>query len=181
MVTSYGTMIINLHWKRCPKTCRNFIELAKHGYYDGVIFHRVIPDFVVQTGDPYGDGRGGESIYGPAFEDEIKGSLSHDQRGVVSMANAGRNTNSSQFFITLKAVPHLDGKHTVFGYVTENTQQPLDGIAMAKTKNKKPIQPVKIFTIEVLENPWQNQALPPGCSIPDKPLIGDKKGKCLVQ
>jgi len=180
LVTSHGTLNINLYWKETPKTCRNFIELCKHGYYDGVIFHRVIPDFVCQTGDPYGDGRGGESIYGPYFEDEIVAKLSHDSKGIVSMANAGRNTNSSQFFVTFRPVPHLDGKHTVFGAVSEDTQAVLDDIAVVKTKNKKPVVPVKIFTAQVVENPWHNQPLPAGCNIPEKPLINDK-GKCTIQ
>jgi len=179
LVTTHGTLQINLHWKQTPKTCRNFIELAKAGYYDGVLFYRVVPDFVAQTGDPHNNGRGGESIYGPCFEDEIKGSLSHDRKGVVAMANAGRNTNSSQFFITFKAVPHLDGKHTVFGCVTDQTLSVLDDIAAVKTKNKKPLTAVKIFSAEVVENPWQNQPLPQGAAIPEKPLVTEQK-KCVI-
>merc|ERR1719456_1030817 len=102
-----------------PRTCRNFFELAKKGYYDNTLFHRIVTDFVIQGGDPTGTGRGGESIYGPTFEDEIHPGLKHTGAGVLSMANAGPNTNSSQFFITLEPAPHLDGKHVVFGRVTE--------------------------------------------------------------
>eukprot|EP00823_Brevimastigomonas_motovehiculus_P007747 TRINITY_DN689_c0_g1_i1.p1 TRINITY_DN689_c0_g1~~TRINITY_DN689_c0_g1_i1.p1 ORF type:complete len:186 (-),score=13.86 TRINITY_DN689_c0_g1_i1:299-856(-) len=180
LVTSHGNITIILHYKECPKTCRNFIELAKHSYYDGVIFHRVVPDFVAQTGDPLGDGTGGESIYGRPFEDEIKGKLSHDKKGVVSMANAGHNSNTSQFFFTLRAISHLDGKYTVFGYVTEDSLSVLDDIAKVKVKDDKPVSPVKIFSAEVLENPWSNEtSLPSGCSIPEKPLLDSKK-KCSI-
>lgn len=110
---------------------------------------RVVPDFVAQTGDPYGDGRGGESIYGPYFDDEISAKLSHDRKGTVSMANASsRNTNSSQFFLTFKECPHLDGKHTVFGYVTEDCWPVLDDIQRVKCKNKKPVDPGVKMSVE---------------------------------
>jgi peptidyl-prolyl cis-trans isomerase-like 1 len=91
--------------------------LAETGYYDNTIFHRIIRDFMVQGGDPTGTGRGGESVYGGKFEDEITRNLKHTGAGIVSMANAGANTNGSQFFITLKPTPFLDGKHTVFGRI----------------------------------------------------------------
>jgi peptidyl-prolyl cis-trans isomerase-like 1 len=91
--------------------------LAEAGYYNSTIFHRIIRDFMVQGGDPTGSGRGGESIYGGKFEDEITRNLKHTGAGIVSMANAGPNTNGSQFFISLKATPFLDGKHTVFGRI----------------------------------------------------------------
>lgn len=180
LVTTHGDILLTLYWKETPRTCRNFIELAKAGYYDGVVFHRVIPDFVCQTGDPLGDGRGGESIYGPYFDDEIVAKLSHDRKGVVAMANAGRNTNSSQFFLTFKAVPHLDGKHTVFGQVSEECLSVLDDIALVPCKDKKPIKAVKIFSATVLDNPWQDQPLPPNTAVPEKPLVTDK-GKCSIQ
>lgn len=180
--TSHGAITIRLYCKETPRTCRNFIELAKHGYYDGVIFHRVVPDFVAQTGDPYGDGRGGESIYGPYFDDEISAKLSHDRKGIVAMANAGRNTNSSQFFFTFKECPHLDGKHTVFGYVTDDSLSVLDDIQIVKcsSKNQRPVNPIKIFSAQVLENPWADEPLPPNSAIPEKPLVQDKK-KCVIQ
>eukprot|EP00559_Dactyliosolen_fragilissimus_P000519 CAMPEP_0184863750 /NCGR_PEP_ID=MMETSP0580-20130426/12288_1 /TAXON_ID=1118495 /ORGANISM="Dactyliosolen fragilissimus" /LENGTH=146 /DNA_ID=CAMNT_0027362257 /DNA_START=103 /DNA_END=543 /DNA_ORIENTATION=+ len=91
--------------------------LAEAGYYDGTIFHRIIRDFMIQGGDPTGTGRGGESVYGGKFEDEITRNLKHTGAGVVSMANAGPNTNGSQFFVTLKTTPFLDGKHTIFGRI----------------------------------------------------------------
>ncbi|OSS54707.1 hypothetical protein B5807_00734 [Epicoccum nigrum] len=100
-------------------TAENFAGLADAGKYDGVIFHRVIPGFMLQGGDPTGTGRGGESIWGGKFEDEFDNSLLHTGPGVMSMANSGPGTNGSQFFITLAATPHLNGKHTVFGQVVD--------------------------------------------------------------
>ncbi|RLN03279.1 hypothetical protein C2845_PM13G25910 [Panicum miliaceum] len=115
--TSMGAITVEMYYKHAPKTCRNFVELARRGYYDNVIFHRIIKDFIVQGGDPTGTGRGGESIYGAKFEDEIKSELKHTGAGILSMANAGPNTNGSQFFITLAPCQSLDGKHTIFGRV----------------------------------------------------------------
>ncbi|CAG8488914.1 33022_t:CDS:2 [Gigaspora margarita] len=117
--TSMGGIVFELYWDHAPKTCKNFYELAKRGYYDNVIFHRIIEDFVIQGGDPTGTGRGGSSIYGKAFEDEIHPELKHTGAGILSMANSGPNTNGSQFFITLAPTPWLDGKHTIFGRVSE--------------------------------------------------------------
>lgn len=115
--TNMGTIEIELFVKETPKTVENFVGLANKGYYNGVIFHRVIDNFMIQGGDPTGTGRGGESLWGGKFADEIVPSLKHDGPGILSMANAGPNTNGSQFFITLVATPWLDGKHTVFGKV----------------------------------------------------------------
>ena len=116
METDKGTMVIELFADKTPKTVNNFVFLAREGYYDGVIFHRVIDDFMVQGGDPTGTGRGGP---GYKFEDEFHPSLKHDKQGILSMANAGPGTNGSQFFITHGATPHLNNKHTVFGQVVE--------------------------------------------------------------
>ena len=113
--TIRGPIVIELYPEHAPKTVNNFVFLARAGYYDGVSFHRVIPDFVIQGGDPTGTGRGGP---GYKFEDEVKGNPLKHETGVLSMANAGPNTNGSQFFITHSPQPHLDGKHTVFGKVT---------------------------------------------------------------
>uniref|UniRef100_A0A915BFM1 Peptidyl-prolyl cis-trans isomerase n=1 Tax=Parascaris univalens TaxID=6257 RepID=A0A915BFM1_PARUN len=115
--TSMGSICIELYWDHAPKTCKNFAELARRGYYNGTTFHRIIADFVIQGGDPTGTGRGGASIYGDRFHDEIDDSLKHTGAGVLSMANAGPNTNGSQFFITLAPAQHLDGRHTIFGRV----------------------------------------------------------------
>ena len=114
--TDLGEIVIELFADKAPKTVNNFVFLAREGFYHGVIFHRVISDFMAQTGDPTGQGSGGP---GYQFEDEFDPGLRHDGRGIVSMANAGANTNGSQFFITHRATPHLDGKHAVFGRVVE--------------------------------------------------------------
>ncbi|EDQ86024.1 uncharacterized protein MONBRDRAFT_21690 [Monosiga brevicollis MX1] len=115
--TSMGTMVFELYWDHAPNTCRNFAELARRGYYNNVVFHRIIKDFMLQTGDPTGTGRGGQSIYGEKFNDEIHPQLKHSGAGILSMANSGPNTNGSQFFITLAPCAWLDGKHTIFGRV----------------------------------------------------------------
>jgi peptidyl-prolyl cis-trans isomerase B (cyclophilin B) len=113
--TTRGTIEIELAPQHAPKTVNNFVFLAREGFYDGASFHRVINDFMVQGGDPTGSGRGGP---GYKFEDETRGNPLRHETGVLSMANAGPNTNGSQFFITHSPQPHLDGKHTVFGKVT---------------------------------------------------------------
>lgn len=115
--TNMGTFECELFEDKAPKTVANFVGLAEKGYYNGVIFHRVIDNFVIQGGDPTGTGSGGESIYGHPFEDEFHPSLKHDKAGVLSMANAGPNTNGSQFFITLAPTPWLDNRHSIFGQV----------------------------------------------------------------
>ena len=116
METDKGTMVIELFAEKTPKTVNNFVFLSREGFYDGIIFHRVIGNFMVQGGDPTGTGRGGP---GYKFGDEFDSSLKHDKKGVLSMANAGPGTNGSQFFITHGPTPHLNGKHTVFGQVVE--------------------------------------------------------------
>lgn len=129
--TSKGTININLFDEKCPLTTANFINLATRGYYDGLNFHRVIKDFMIQGGDPQGDGRGGP---GYQFEDEFHPELKHDKPGVLSMANAGPGTNGSQFFITHITTPWLDGKHTVFGEVESyDDQKIVDSIEQGDT------------------------------------------------
>ena len=114
--TARGAITVELHSQHAPKTVNNFVFLAREGFYDGVTFHRVIADFMIQGGDPTCTGRGGP---GYRFEDETKGNPSRHETGVISMANAGPNTNGSQFFITHAPQPHLDGRHTVFGKVVD--------------------------------------------------------------
>jgi cyclophilin family peptidyl-prolyl cis-trans isomerase len=114
--TTLGNFTIELFETQTPNTVGNFVKLAEKNFYDGVIFHRVIDGFMIQGGDPTGTGRGGP---GYQFADEIHPQLKHSGEGILSMANAGPNTNGSQFFITLVPTPHLDGKHTVFGKVVE--------------------------------------------------------------
>ena len=115
--TNMGTIEIELYAKQTPKTVENFVQHADSGYYNGIIFHRVIENFMIQGGDPTGTGRGGESIWGKPFADEIVPSLTFDKPGILAMANAGPNTNGSQFFITVAPTSWLDGKHTIFGQV----------------------------------------------------------------
>src|SRR5512133_11933 len=115
MKTNKGTIELELFPQYAPKTVNNFVFLAREGFYDGVTFHRVISNFMIQGGDPTGSGMGGP---GYKFEDETRGNPMKHETGTLSMANAGANTNGSQFFITHSPQPHLDGKHTVFGQVT---------------------------------------------------------------
>jgi cyclophilin family peptidyl-prolyl cis-trans isomerase len=116
LVTPNGDIVVELFADKAPKTVNNFVALARDGYYDGITFHRVIKGFMAQGGDPTGTGRGGP---GYVFEDEFHPSLKHSGPGILSMANAGPGTNGSQFFITFAATAWLDGKHTVFGRVTQ--------------------------------------------------------------
>ena len=176
MNTNKGAIKIKLFPKQAPKTVENFLGHAKLGYYEGVIFHRVIPNFMIQGGDPNGTGMGGQSIWGNSFEDEFTMDL-FNLRGALSMANAGPNTNGSQFFIVQNneapasakqleqggwpkeiaeayeqngGTPHLDQKHTVFGQVVEGMDV-VDAIASVKTsRGDKPVEDVVIESIEIL-------------------------------
>jgi peptidyl-prolyl cis-trans isomerase B (cyclophilin B) len=129
LVTNRGTIELELYPQHAPNTVNNFVFLAGQGYYDGVKFHRVIADFMIQSGDPTGTGRGGP---GYKFADELKDNPLKHERGVISMANAGPNTNGSQFFITHLPTPHLNGRHTVFGKVTSG-QDVVDAIRQGDT------------------------------------------------
>jgi peptidylprolyl isomerase len=115
--TTQGVTELKLMPEVAPKACENFIKLAEKGYYNGIIFHRVIKNFMIQGGDPTGTGRDGESIWGRAFEDEVTPNVSFDRPGILAMANAGPNTNGSQFFITTAKTPWLNMRHTIFGVV----------------------------------------------------------------
>ena len=150
--TTLGDIHVKLFPDETPKTCENFTTHAKNGYYDGLLFHRVIKGFMLQTGDPLGDGTGGVSIWGGEFEDEITRDLRHDRPYTVSMANAGPNTNGSQFFITTVATPWLDGKHTVFGRVVKGADV-VHSIEKLKTdKGDKPLIDVKMANITLSFN-----------------------------
>ena len=144
--TNLGTIVVELYPDEAPKAVDNFIKLAKKGFYNGVTFHRVIPGFMIQGGDPAGTGRGGP---GYTFEDEFSSKLRHDSPGVLSMANAGPNTNGSQFFITLAPTPWLDGKHTIFGHVVEG-QVILERIAaVERDANDRPKKPVTMKQVTI--------------------------------
>lgn len=140
--TNMGTMELELFAKQAPMTVKNFVGLAAENYYSGVTFHRVIDNFMIQGGDPTGSGAGGESFFGGKFKDEFHPSLLHDKPGVLSMANAGPNTNGSQFFITLVPTPWLNGKHSVFGQV-------INGLDVLKSIGK--VQTTKPFDKPVNE------------------------------
>ncbi|AMB95612.1 peptidylprolyl isomerase [Aerococcus urinae] len=174
--TTLGDITLILYPQVAPKTVKNFIELSQSGYYDGVIFHRVIPNFMIQGGDPTGTGRGGESIYGSAFEDEFSNQV-FNFNGALSMANAGPNTNGSQFFIVsaqevpqamldqMKALswpeevienyaqkggtPWLDHKHTVFGQVVDGMDVVYQIEAVERDSHDKPLEDVSIVTIDI--------------------------------
>ncbi len=161
MKTSEGTIVARLFEKEAPKTVANFIELAEgkrewthpvsrqkssDKLYDGTVFHRVIPDFMIQGGDPAGNGMGGP---GYKFEDETKGSPHRfDKKGKLAMANAGPNTNGSQFFITVAATEWLTGKHTIFGEVVEG-QEVADKISKVSTRQDKPVKAVVLETVVI--------------------------------
>jgi len=151
MQTTLGTIEIELFDKHAPKTVENFVGLAGKDYYNGIIFHRVIDQFMIQGGDPTGTGRGGSSFWGANFKDEFHPSLKHDVPGVLSMANAGPNTNGSQFFITLVETPWLDGKHSVFGKVIGGMDI-VKSIGKAATNGQdRPLKDIKIESL-VIEN-----------------------------
>ena len=143
--TNQGNIEVKLFNDVAPKTIENFVGLVNKGYYNGLIFHRVIPEFMIQGGDPTGTGTGGESIWGKEFADEFSSKVQFDKPGILAMANAGPNTNGSQFFITTVATPWLNMKHTIFGevvsgmdVVTKIENTPADG-------NDKPNTPQKII------------------------------------
>jgi peptidylprolyl isomerase len=128
--TTQGMVKIALYWDAAPKTCENFATHVQNGYYNGLIFHRVIKDFMIQGGDPTGTGMGGESIWGKPFEDEVSPALKFDKKGLLAMANAGPGTNGSQFFITTAVTPWLNMRHTIFGEVTQgyDVVQKIEGV-----------------------------------------------------
>lgn len=175
--TNRGNITVQLFSELVPKTVNNFVELAKKGYYDGVIFHRVIPDFMIQGGDPTGTGMGGESIYGSAFEDEFTPNL-FNLRGALSMANSGPNTNGSQFFIVNNqnvpanmlgqlegagfpaeiieaykggGTPWLDMRHTVFGHVIDGMEVVDDIAGAQRGPQDKPVYDIVIEGIDITE------------------------------
>lgn len=151
--TSLGNLNIEIHCDLAPRTSWNFITLCQRGYYDNTIFHRLVTDFMVQGGDPSGTGSGGESAFGSPFRDEIDTRLLHADRGIISMANSGTNTNSSQFFITFKEAKHLDFKHSVFGRLVGGADV-LDRIeAVGNDKREKPLSEIKLLKAFVFTNP----------------------------
>ena len=131
-----------------PKTVANFVKLAEKGFYNGIIFHRVIPDFMIQTGDPNGTGTGGP---GYQFADEFTAKQKHNKPGIFSMANSGPNTNGSQFFITVAATPWLDGKHAVFGEITSGMDIAKQISMVNRDRGDKPIKEIKMIKVSILK------------------------------
>ncbi|XP_069687099.1 spliceosome-associated protein CWC27 homolog isoform X2 [Periplaneta americana] len=153
--TTVGDIDLELWSKETPKACRNFVQLCMEGYYNGTIFHRVVKGFIIQGGDPTGTGTGGESIYEQPFKDEFHSRLRFNRRGLLAMANGGRDDNSSQFFFTLAAAPELQNKHTIFGKVTGETIFNMLKLEDALVdKDEKPLYPQKIIKAEILYNPF---------------------------
>lgn len=149
MKTNMGTIEIKLFPDKTPTTVENFVGLSNKGYYNGLIFHRVIDRFMIQGGDPTGTGMGGESFWGSKFEDEFTPELTFNKEGILAMANAGPGTNGSQFFITLAPTPHLNNHHTIFGEVVKG-QDVVRAIGKVKTqRGDRPVQDVKMETVTI--------------------------------
>ncbi|XP_048359521.1 spliceosome-associated protein CWC27 homolog isoform X1 [Sphaerodactylus townsendi] len=155
--TTAGDIDIELWSKEAPKACRNFVQLCMEDYYDNTIFHRVVPEFIVQGGDPTGTGSGGESIYGAPFKDEFHSRLRFNRRGLVAMANAGPHDNGSQFFFTLGRADELNNKHTIFGKITGDTIYNMLRLTEVEIgSDERPVNPHKIKSTEVLFNPFDD-------------------------
>ncbi|NXT90927.1 CWC27 protein, partial [Anhinga rufa] len=177
--TTAGDIDIELWSKEAPKACRNFIQLCMEEYYNNTVFHRVVPGFIVQGGDPTGTGSGGESIYGAPFKDEFHSRLRFNRRGLVAMANAGPHDNGSQFFFTLGRADELNNKHTIFGKVTGDTIYNMLRLAEVEVdKEERPLSPHKIRSCEVLFNPFDDVVPRPNRKLKkDKPEEETKKSK----
>jgi len=157
LVTSVGDIDVELWSKETPLACRNFVQLCLEGYYDGTLFHRVVPNFIVQGGDPEGTGNGGESIYDKPFRDELHSRIRFVRRGLVAMANDGPDRNGSQFFFTLSATPDLTKKHTIFGRVGGDTVYNMLRLAEVEIDdNERPLYPHKIIRTQILVNPFDD-------------------------
>ena len=153
--TNLGSLNVELQTETAPRAVWNFVQLAKKGYYNGVLFHRNIRNFMIQGGDPTGTGKGGTSIWGKNFQDEFDGPLTHDARGILSMANKGKNTNSSQFFMTYKPAKHLDRKHTIFGRVVGGFDllQELENVPV--DSSSRPIDDIIMENVVVFVDPFE--------------------------
>jgi len=147
--TNMGKFEAELYPDKAPKAVENFTGLAEKNYYKGVIFHRVIPSFMIQGGDPTGSGRGGQSIWGKSFEDEVNTGLVFDSPGVLAMANAGPNTNGSQFFITVAPTPWLNGHHTIFGKIISGMDVVNSISTVQRNAQDKPLKDVVIQDIKI--------------------------------
>jgi len=154
--TTHGDLKIEVFCEAVPKTAENFLALCAANYYDGCLFHRNIKGFMVQTGDPSGTGKGGESIWGGPYADEVRSTLKFNARGIVAMANSGPDTNKSQFFITYAKQAHLDGKYTIFGRVIDGAEDggALDALERVPVNAKnRPTVEVKLEKVTMHANP----------------------------
>lgn len=152
--TTHGDLNLELHSDITPRTCENFITLCEQGYYNGVAFHRNIRNFMIQGGDPTGTGKGGQSIWGKPFKDELNSKLVHSGRGIISMANSGPHTNGSQFFILYKSANHLNFKHTVFGGVVGGLTTLAAMEKVPVDDDDRPLEEMKILNVTVFVNPY---------------------------
>ncbi|KAL0490918.1 hypothetical protein AKO1_009806 [Acrasis kona] len=152
--TNLGDLKIELFCDQAPKACENYLALCASGYYNGTLFHRNIAKFLIQGGDPTGSGKGGSSIWGECFDNEIKEELVFDKKGVLACANKGRpNTNGSQFFITFNELPHLNNTATIFGHVIDGFDT-LDKMERVRVGEKnRPVRPISIERITIHANP----------------------------
>ncbi|KAJ2740851.1 Peptidyl-prolyl cis-trans isomerase cyp10 [Coemansia sp. BCRC 34301] len=152
--TDAGDLKLEIFYEEAPKAAENFLALCASGYYDRTLIHRNIRGFIVQMGDPTGTGKGGTSIWGRKFEDEMRPTLVHDRRGTVSMASSGPDTNGSQFFITYDKQPTLDGKYTVFARVVDGADTTLDVLERTKVDAKnRPVKETRIQSVTIHANP----------------------------
>ncbi|KAF9450072.1 cyclophilin-like protein [Macrolepiota fuliginosa MF-IS2] len=152
--TTHGDLKIEVFCEAVPKAAENFLALCASDYYNDCIFHRNIKSFMVQTGDPSGSGKGGQSIWGAPFPDEVRSTLKFNARGVVAMANSGPDTNKSQFFITYSKQSHLDGKYTIFGKVIDGLDSTLDAMERVPVNNKnRPLSEIKLTHVTIHANP----------------------------
>ncbi|BBG66574.1 peptidyl-prolyl cis-trans isomerase [Hydrogenimonas sp.] len=149
--TNMGDIVLEIRPDYAPLASENFLTHVKNGYYDGTKFHRVIEDFMIQGGDPTGTGRGGESIWGKPFKDEFAPNVVFDRPGILAMANAGRNTNGSQFFITVAPTPWLNGRHTIFGYVKNGMDVVIKISETGVDRYDRPLRDIKIMKAEVVD------------------------------
>jgi len=177
--TTLGTIEAKLFPKEAPNTVANFVELSRKGFYNGIVFHRVIPKFMIQTGDPQGNGTGGP---GYTFADEFHKDLKHSKPGILSMANSGPNTNGSQFFITVAPTPHLDNRHAVFGEVTSGLDVATK-ISEAATNGTTPKTPIKMEKVEIIGDWYKPKDLAKVKPIAEEELkkITDKTAKKLLE
>jgi len=180
--TSVGDIEIELWSREAPKACRNFVQLCMENYYAKTKFHRLVKEFIVQGGDPTGTGRGGESIYGTPFKDEFHSRLRFCRRGLVAMANSGKDDNGSQFFFTLGPTQELQNKHTIFGKVVGDTIYNMirlqEGIV---DEDERPINPHKILRTKVLINPFKDITPRETIQLLDEDEEGEKKKKKKIE